>query len=79
MKCPKCEEGTLKKIELKTHEITCLLCEFCNTFWEEGESVGQSTGRPFEELDEGDMKEFHITPVTTSDPENAEVEYTKVR
>lgn len=79
MKCPKCEEGTLKKIELKAHSVTCLICEFCNTFWEEGERVAQNTGRLFEDLDEGDMKEFHITPAETADPEDKDVEYSKVR
>lgn len=77
MKCPKCEEGNLKKIELKTDNTTCILCEFCNTFWEDGETVSQSTGKPFEDLTEGDAREFHIKPV--DDQENKSAKYTEVR
>lgn len=79
MKCPKCEEGTLKKIELSKYKTVCLLCEFCNTFWEEGESVSQNTGKPFEDLTEGDMKEFHISPIEVDDPEDKEVKYQQVK
>lgn len=77
MKCPKCEEGTLKKIELRTEKTTCILCEFCNTFWEEGERVSRDTGKPFEDLTEGDAREFHITPIVDNEDESAD--FTKVR
>ncbi len=76
MRCPKCEEGTLKKIELRTQNSTCILCEFCNTFWEEGERVTQDTGKPFEDLTEGDAREFHITPMGD---ESESADFTKVR
>lgn len=77
MKCPRCEEGTLKLVELKNNNALCIICDFCNTFWEKGETVSQFTGKPFEDFAEGDEREFHIKPI--DDEENRSAKFTNVR
>lgn len=79
MKCPKCEEETLKKIELKGRDEIVLLCEFCDTYWEEGESVSQSTGKPFKDLTDSDNIEFNLKPLSEVDQEHEDASYTHVR
>jgi len=43
MICPKCEEGAIEKIQIKTGEI-CSVCTFCHSLWISEENIRFDTG-----------------------------------
>lgn len=44
MKCPKCTEGTIKKILVKAHTTAGFACSLCKTSWMEYDDINASTG-----------------------------------
>lgn len=53
MKCPKCEEGKICKVTFKTSGRSAYLCDYCGSFWYEGEHIDVLTGHTLvEEISE---------------------------
>jgi len=56
MTCPKCEEGTIKKITFKKNGENALFCSHCETVWLADESILANSGHLLNALTkDGDM------------------------
>ncbi|MDO8269160.1 MAG: hypothetical protein Q7T54_00630 [Candidatus Levybacteria bacterium] len=75
MKCPKCEEGTIKKVAFKKSERLGYLCDFCGTAWMGDENVGVNTGHPFDAVSQGDVLEYTLEESEEEDQEHRDVMY----
>ena len=53
MKCPKCEEGKLCKIQFKKNKKSAYLCDVCESFWYTDEQICLETGHVLESYAEG--------------------------
>jgi hypothetical protein len=44
MQCIKCEEGELKKIKFIKTGVVAHMCDYCSTYWIDGELIKYNTG-----------------------------------
>lgn len=58
MKCPRCEEGTLKKIVFKESGKKAHLCDFCDSLWFDNELISATTGHTMRGFTQGEEDEF---------------------
>jgi hypothetical protein len=57
MTCPKCEEGTIKKITFKKSGEDALFCNACETVWLANENILSNSGHLLDALTkDGDME-----------------------
>ena len=60
MKCIKCEEGELKKIKfIKTGQFANV-CDYCETFWMDDETIKQNTGHALHPYHPGDDYVYEV-------------------
>lgn len=58
MKCPKCDEGTLVKIQFKTSKKLADLCDYCDALWFDNEKISETTGHSLRVYSQGEEAEF---------------------
>ena len=69
MICPKCEEGTIVKVELKKNGKIANLCDFCERMWLEGENIGKDAGHALSSYKNGE-REYTIDDLEEKDQEH---------
>lgn len=67
MMCPKCEEGTIRKILFKKDNRTGFLCDFCGAVWFEGENISFASGHTIQSLTKDDEIEYSLVDVDEKD------------
>jgi hypothetical protein len=58
MKCPKCDEGTLMKIQFKPNGKIAYHCNFCDALWFDNERIAVTTGHTLRTFTQGEEDEF---------------------
>lgn len=54
MICPKCEEGNINEVKLKSTGKKAFLCDFCDALWIKGEVVNFDTGHSLQSFSRGE-------------------------
>lgn len=78
MKCPKCDEGNLKKVIFKKNNNSGHICEFCGTIWNENEPINETSGHVFESQIPSDKEEYSFDDFEF-DQESENVTYSKYK
>lgn len=78
MKCPKCEEGIIRKIVFKKGNSNGFLCEFCGAVWEEEEDIAENTGHPILSFTKDDDMAYTFVDAEDRD-EDTSVMYPKFK
>lgn len=70
MICPKCEEGTIKKVSFKSKKEIAYICEFCNSMWFEKERIGFDIGSIFSAISTERDTEYSIDDLDEKDQDH---------
>lgn len=79
MICPKCEEGKIIKVFLKTVDGEAMMCDFCETVWLRGEEIKCNTGHPFNITRKREDLEYTLGESEDKDQEHRSAEYTHIK
>lgn len=79
MKCPRCEEGTIKKVILKAKNQAGFLCDFCATLWMDDEKISAGSGHPFDAVNQGGITEYSLEESEEVDQEHRDAKYSDIR
>lgn len=79
MTCPKCEEGTIKKVIIKMTGEEASLCDYCETLWLMGEEIKYNTGHPFDVVKQGEALEYTLEESEDEDQEHRSTKYTHAK
>lgn len=79
MICPQCEEGTIRKIIIKSSQKINYLCEYCGMMWVPGEQIDFNTGHPIQSFTQGQDTEFVFGDVKEKDEDLKPVYYPKYK
>lgn len=74
MICPRCDEGLITTVCLKSTKKEAYLCNFCETLWVENEPISMDTGRPVDTLSYCEDREY-----TRGESENIDQEHRDTR
>lgn len=75
MICPKCAEGMILSVKLKTTGEVAQLCDLCETIWYAGEDVVAETGHAIESYIHGNSHEYTIEDIVEEDDANSRIRY----
>ena len=78
MQCVKCEEGELKKIKFKKTGIVAHMCDYCSTFWIDGELIKYNTGHATDPNAPGDEFEYAIQELNKTDEDHQAVHKVRI-
>ena len=70
MKCIKCEEGELKKIKFNKTGRIAHACDYCGTFWMDGELIKYNTGHALNPYSPGDDYEYAVSELNKTDEDH---------
>lgn len=79
MRCPKCDEGTIKKISFKDISKTAYICDFCDSMWFENEQIEFDTGRIFSSISGNKDLEYSVNELSEKDQNHGSVMYPNIR
>lgn len=75
MTCPKCEDGTIKKLSFKNIPKTAYICDSCNSMWFENEKIDFNTGQLFSSISGDEDLEYSINELSEKDFNSKSVMY----
>jgi hypothetical protein len=70
MICPKCEEGAVNKIVFKENGKRGSLCDFCDAWWFEGETIGIMSNHTLSSFSKREDLEYTIEEIDEKDQEH---------
>ena len=79
MICPKCDEGTLNKVCFKTSNDIGFLCDFCGTYWLEGEEMNEHSGHIFEPMIKDEEIEYTFVDRDGKNGKSKSIMYSKFK
>lgn len=79
MICPKCEEGTLKKVAFKKDKKIGFLCETCGALWFETEKIHATTGNTIQAHTKDNEMEYTFVDIDETDEDAQSVMYPKFK
>lgn len=78
MQCIKCEIGKLKKIKFRKTGQIAHACDYCSTFWIDGEIIKYNTGHAFDPYNRGDDYEYAVSELQTIDQDHQSVHEVRI-
>ncbi|HVA96332.1 MAG TPA: hypothetical protein VND99_01635 [Candidatus Acidoferrales bacterium] len=78
MQCVKCEEGELKKIKFNKTGRIAHVCDFCRTFWFDGEQIRYDTGHSLDPFNQGDDYENAALEINETDQDHQAVKEVRI-
>ena len=79
MKCPRCEEGTIKKVNFKRDNKNGYICDFCATVWLDNENITAQNGHPYDAVNHGGFMEYSLEESEELDQEHRDIMYSDIR
>ena len=73
MRCPKCEEGNLQKIQFKKDKAIAYVCDVCEQMWFVDEDITATTGHALGSYKAGEDFEYTIDNLEEPDQEHQPV------
>lgn len=70
MQCMKCDEGELKKILFIKTGQKAFVCDYCDTYWLEGEQIAYNTGHALDPYHPEDMSEYSAQELGETDADH---------
>lgn len=75
MTCPRCEKGTIIKIQFRKDGRLAHLCDVCGAIWFAGEEVSSNTSHFLHSFSSDDDREYIIEEVDEKDYEHRPAKY----
>lgn len=79
MRCIRCEEGTLVKIQFKETGKRAYLCDFCESLWLEGMDISLGTGFMLNSYQRGVEREYTLDEIDEKDQNHKSVHYVRYK
>jgi hypothetical protein len=73
MQCVKCEIGEFKKIIFTKTGQVAHICDYCSTFWVDGELIKYNTGHSLDPYNRGDDYEYAVSEIDKVDEDHQAV------
>lgn len=78
MKCVKCEEGELKKIKFIKSGQVAYACDYCETYWLEGDLIKYNTGHTLNPYHPIDDYEYPVQDLDKKDQDHQPIRKVRI-